>query len=302
MFDYKSIQSLEAIATQGGFDKAAKSLHISQSAISQRIKQLEDQIGQPLLIRSNPVEITATGKKLLRHFKQVRLLEHELQADIKGKTNPSSVNIALAVNADSLATWFMPALNDLVLRQDWLLQVTIDDEAQTHNLLKAGSVIGCITTQKRAMSGCSSDFLGIMRYFCVASPRFCDKYFQPAAIRSNLLKAPAVVFNAKDKLHHKFLKQYFDIDEQQFNSHQIPSSEGFLEMIKLGFGYGMVSHLQADKLIQRGQLVNLFPEHFIDVPLYWQHWNISAQQNRLLFRALSLSSQKLLIQPGQLAG
>ncbi|MGM8892298.1 ArgP/LysG family DNA-binding transcriptional regulator, partial [Psychrobacter sp. 1Y1] len=153
MFDYAHLKALSIVVSQGGFDKAAKHLFISQSAVSQRIKQLEDKVGQSLLVRTNPVRATETGKRLLRHYAQVQLLESELRSemDVDDPSLPTIVKIA--VNADSLATWFLPALAEVFKRHKWLLELIIDDEAYTHHLLKNGEAVGCVTTSQIALSG-----------------------------------------------------------------------------------------------------------------------------------------------------
>ncbi|MCL1144602.1 LysR family transcriptional regulator ArgP [Shewanella sp. 10N.261.52.F9] len=295
MFDYAHLKALSIVVSQGGFDKAAKHLFISQSAVSQRIKQLEDKIGQSLLVRTNPVRATETGKRLLRHYSQVQLLESELRSemDVDDPSLPTIVKIA--VNADSLATWFLPALVDVFKQHKWLLELIVDDEAYTHNLLKNGEAVGCVTTSQIALSGCSSEFLGNMEYLCVATPEFADQYFQSNDPIEEVARAPAVVFSTKDKLHDKFVNFYFGISDKSWREHKIPSSESFLEAIKMGLGYGLVGHLQAKDLLESGELIEIFPDKRMQVPLYWQHWNIKAKQTSIVYRSLAASAQQALV-------
>ncbi|WP_299806369.1 LysR family transcriptional regulator ArgP [uncultured Shewanella sp.] len=294
MFDYAHLKALSIVVSQGGFDKAAQHLYISQSAVSQRIKQLEDKVGQALLVRSNPVRPTETGKRLLRHYAQVQLLESELRSemDVDDPSLPTIVKIA--VNADSLATWFLPALTQIFKQQKWLLELIVDDEAYTHHLLKNGEAVGCVTTTQLALSGCSSEFLGNMEYQCVATPEFIEQYFSSDVPLDDITHAPAVVFSTKDKLHDKFLSFYFDINDKSWREHKIPSSESFLEAIKMGLGYGLVAHLQAKPLLDSGELVEIFPHKRMQVPLYWQHWNIKAKQTSIIYRALAMSAKEQL--------
>ncbi|MCK8046500.1 LysR family transcriptional regulator ArgP [Shewanella sp. 1CM18E] len=297
MFDYAHLKALSIVVAQGGFDKAAQHLFISQSAVSQRIKQLEDKVGQSLLIRANPVRPTETGKRLLRHYAQVQLLESELRSemDVDDPSLPTIVKIA--VNADSLATWFLPALVEVFKHHKWLLELIIDDEAYTHNLLKNGEAVGCVTTSHLALTGCSSEFLGHMEYLCVATPAFIEQYFEANSTIEDIALAPAVVFSTKDKLHDKFLSFYFGITDKSWREHKIPSSESFLEAIKMGMGYGLVGHLQAQSLLDSGELVEVFPNKRMQVPLYWQHWNIKAKQTSVIYRSLAASAQNALIIP-----
>ncbi|MDT3281779.1 LysR family transcriptional regulator ArgP [Shewanella scandinavica] len=310
MLEYANLKALAVVVSEGGFDRAAKVLHITQSAVSQRIRQLEEKVGQSLLIRSNPVVATPTGKRLLRHYSQVQLLESELRAEMDADDPNHPTTVRIAVNADSLATWFLPALAGMFSRHAWLLELIVDDESYTHHLLKNGEAVGCVTTTEVPMAGCSSEFLGTMEYLCVATPEFAARYFGEqrdsqslsdtqlfnGISQAQLAKAPAVVFSTKDKLHEKFLAQYFNMTPGQWWQHTIPSSESFLEAINLSLGYGLVGHLQAKPLIDQGILIELTPERRMRVPLFWQHWNIKAKQTTLVYRALAATAQHNLLQ------
>ncbi|GLP94766.1 LysR family transcriptional regulator ArgP [Paraferrimonas sedimenticola] len=296
MLDYKGLQALATVVQEGGFERAAKVLFISQSAVSQRVKQLEQKTGEALLIRSNPVETTAAGNRLLRHFQQVSLLEAELGHERGEEVALAQSKIQIAVNADSLATWFMPSLNALFDRRDWLLDLIIDDEGETHKLLKDGKVIGCVTTEAHALPGCRSDYLGTMIYSCVCNRSFKARYFADGMTPAALQKAPGVVFSVKDEMHHRYLQQHHNMAPGQWQYHRIPSSESFLELIVNGFGYGLVSHLQAKPLIEQQRLIELEPDKQMKVPLYWQHWNIKAPQTTLIYRALSATARRYLLQ------
>ncbi|MGL5667150.1 MAG: LysR family transcriptional regulator ArgP, partial [Shewanella sp.] len=216
MLEYANLKALAVVVSEGGFERAAKVLHITQSAVSQRVRQLEERVGQSLLIRSTPVVATPTGKRLLRHYSQVQLLESELRAELDADDPNHPTTVRIAVNADSLATWFLPALADMFSRHAWLLELIVDDESYTHHLLKNGEAVGCVTTTANPMAGCSSEFLGTMEYMCVATPAFAARYFEwvensddvgTQITQAQLAKAPAVVFSTKDKMHEKYLAQ-----------------------------------------------------------------------------------------------
>lgn len=191
MLEYANLKALAVVVAEGGFDRAAKVLHITQSAVSQRIRQLEEKVGQSLLIRANPVVATPTGKRLLRHYSQVQLLESELRAEMDADDPNHPTTVRIAVNADSLATWFLPALAGMFSRHSWLLELIVDDESYTHHLLKNGEAVGCVTTTQAPMAGCSSEFLGTMEYLCVATPEFAARYFpETRTARSPVTPAP----------------------------------------------------------------------------------------------------------------
>ncbi|MGI2258388.1 LysR family transcriptional regulator ArgP [Shewanella sp. GXUN23E] len=295
MFDYLQLKALATVVSEGGFERAARVLNITQSAVSQRVRSLEQKMGQSLVIRSVPVEATPLGKRLLRHFAQVEMLEQELQAEMDGDDPSQPTNVRIAVNADTLATWFLPALSPLFNRRNWLMELIVDDESYTHNLLRSGEVVGCVTTTSEPLPGCKSDPLGVMEYLCVATPGFRDKFFYDGVDSRSLLAAPAVIFSTKDRLHHRYLKQYFQLDEVSIWQHTIPSSEGFLDAVCREMGYGLVAHLQAQPLLDKGILVELTPGMRKQVPLYWQHWNIKAKQTTLIYRALIAGCRQVLL-------
>ena len=111
MFDYKLLAALAAVVEQGGFERAAQVLGLSQSAVSQRIKLLEARVGQPVLVRETPPSATEVGRRLLNHVQQVRLLERDLQAQVPALDEGAAPErLRIALNADSLATWLAPAL------------------------------------------------------------------------------------------------------------------------------------------------------------------------------------------------
>ena len=108
-FDYNLLTTLAVVVREGSFEIAAAHLNISQSAVSQRIKILENRLGSPLVVRGRPCIGTPLGRRLCAHVDRVALLEHGLRdvmRSSKGGARPPRTMIPIAVNADSLATWF----------------------------------------------------------------------------------------------------------------------------------------------------------------------------------------------------
>ncbi|WP_300716878.1 HTH-type transcriptional regulator ArgP [Hydrogenophaga sp.] len=284
MLDARQLEALNAVIEHGGFGPAAKALSITLAAVSLRIKSLEDTLGQRLLVRGKQVRATPAGQALLGHVKQVRLMEADLLTGLQGGA-PSRggvrwQSLGVAINADSVASWFLPGVAALLQRHHLLLEILIDDQDHTHDALKSGDVMGCVTTLTTAMRGCVAEPLGVMRYRCVASPAVAQRCRTPRGAVSvhKLLAQPAVIFNRKDALQDTFLLQHFGLRQPNYPRHFAPAVEAFETAIELGLGWGMVpeQHLAA-----RPGLQEILPDATVDVVLYWQHWaheSLSAQR------------------------
>jgi LysR family transcriptional regulator (chromosome initiation inhibitor) len=284
MLDARQLEALAAVVDFGGFGPAAQSLSLSLAAVSLRIKSLEDTLGQRLLVRGKQVRATPAGQALLGHVKQVRLMEADLLDGLQGGAQPRGgvrwQSLGVAINADSVASWFLPGVAALLQRHHLLLEILIDDQDHTHDALKSGDVMGCVTTLTTAMRGCVAEPLGVMRYRCVASPAVAQRCRTPRGAVSvhKLLAQPAVIFNRKDALQDAFLEQHFGLRQPNYPRHFAPAVEAFETAIELGLGWGMVpeQHLAA-----RPGLQEILPDATVDVVLYWQHWaheSLSAQR------------------------
>ena len=293
MFDYKLLSALAAVVEQAGFERAAQVLGLSQSAISQRIKLLEARIGQPVLIRATPPTPTEIGRRLLNHVQQVRLLERDLQSAVPALDDeglPERLRIAL--NADSLATWWAPAVGDFCAEQHLLLDLVVEDQTVGLKRMRAGEVAACLCASERPVAGARSVLLGAMRYRALASPAFIARHFPDGVSAALLSKTPALVFGPDDFLQHRYLAA-LGVDGG-FEHHLCPSSEGFIRLAEAGLGWGLVPELQVREQLERGLLVELLPDKPIDVPLYWHHWRNGGQLLSQLTEHLSRSASRWL--------
>jgi LysR family transcriptional regulator (chromosome initiation inhibitor) len=276
MFDYKLIEALATVLGQGGFEKAAKVLHLTQSAVSQRVKLLEEQSGQILLVRTTPPQPTMAGRVLLKHYLQVRQLEEEVRGRM-GDQGQETVTLAVGINADSLATWFGEIIPAFVRREGLLLDLRVDDQDQTHRLLKNGEVMGCVSTQATAMQGCLVKELGCMPYRVFAAPQFAEQWFGEQKLSIAACRhAPFILFNRKDEVHHQLFHQLLGEIPSPLPTHYLPSSEKFGDCIAGGMGYGMLPDQQSKRMLQQGRIIDLAPGHFVPVHLYWHCWNIGS--------------------------
>ena len=266
MIDYKLLQALVAVIQQGGFERAAEKLFITQSAISQRIKQLEGQLGQPVLVRSHPPRATALGQKLHTHWQQVQ----QLQAGLNLNEQSQCLSIRIAVNADSLATWLPRALvTDHI--DNISFDLLVEDQDVALRRMRQGEVMGCVCSDPEPLNGAKVSRLGSMRYRAVASPQFIQRFNIGQLNQTELADVPCLVFNRDDILQHQFIKQM--TGAQPSHIHLCPSSEGFVQCALAGIGYGLLPELQISQQLADGSLRDIVPGYFQDVPLFWHHWS-----------------------------
>ena len=294
MLDYKLIEALALVAQGGGFDRAAKALNITQSAVSQRVKLLEEQMGQILVARSAPPRLTSAGRNLLKHYLQVKRLEDDLFGGMVRQVDKGYTPIAVALNADSLATWFLDAIKAFVVKDGVLLDIRVDDQEQTHQMLKDGDVVGCISTKDQPLQGCRIDYLGKMYYHMFAAPEFAKKWFPAGLTIADVCNAPAIIFNRKDELHNKLFRRVLGQVPDSIPANYVPSAEKFVDFIAMGLGYGMLPRQQSSQFTGDGRLVDLAPGHNIVVKLYWHCWNLKSKLLVKFTRQLTLGAKALL--------
>ena len=294
-FDPDALECLAAIVEESGFERAAQRLHITQSAVSQRLRALEAQVGTVLIVRSRPLKATAAGLLLLKHTKQLRLLRADLERDLKERAPSSTGNgreeerISIAINADSIATWALGALGDLA-RQGLPLEIITDDQDFTHEWLRSGQVLGCVTTLKQPLRGCKLVPLGAMDYIAVASRSFALTHLPEGLTPHNFSRIPFVAFNRKDDMQGEFVSQAFGLKRVALSQMFVPSSEGQVRAALAGWGASVLPALLVQDLIEAGTLVNLAPGQALPIQLYWHCWNLESAVLDSLTRALTSAS------------
>ncbi|QRF53562.1 LysR family transcriptional regulator ArgP [Rhizobium rosettiformans] len=271
MFDPAQLAALSAVLRAGSFERAAQMLHVTQSAISQRLRQLEEQVGTSLVIRSQPCRATEAGERLFRHAEEVRLLEQGVRRDLglsahTGGDAAGFPTLRLAVNADSLATWFVAAMQDI---EGVLFDLVIDDQDHSADWLKRGEVRAAISGSAKPVQGCDCRPLGTLRYLATASPRFMAQWFEGDRVTAaSLGRAPVITFNSKDRLQVRWAEEVLGVATTG-PSHWLPSSHAFVDAAIAGLGWGMNPELLAGAALSDGRLREVVPGKPLDVPLYW---------------------------------
>lgn len=295
--DLGQLRALATTVDEGSLEGAARALHVTPSAVSQRLRALEAATGQVLLVRSRPVRVTGPGEVVLRLARQVALLAQDAAAELGVPAGPvASARVALAVNADSLATWVLPALAPLA--GELRLELHRADQERTAALLRDGTVVGAVTTEAAPVAGCRASVLGAMRYRALATPEVLGRWFPVGPTPDALARAPVVVFDRDDDLQHAFLRRHAP-GAAPPPAHRVPSSADFVDAVRLGWGWGMVPDLQAGDDLDRGRLVEVAPGDAVDVVLHWQRWRAGgAALDRVTAALAGHAAHALVTGPG----
>lgn len=288
--DTTQLETLLAIAEEGSFEAAAKRLHVTPSAISQRVRAAERAAGQVLVRRSSPATITEAGAPLMRLGRQFRLLTAEAEAAMGDDT---VTDLAVAVNADTLSTWFAPVMAAVADLPRTALRVHVEDESLSHDLLRRGEVLAAITAEPRPVQGCSVEPLGTMRYLPAAAPRLLERHRRGRSF--DWAAAPMMVFNEKDRLQHRVLAGRGVTAPDVV--HRVPSSADFLAAIVAGLGWGAVPESQFTPAAAAGELVRLPGSDPIGVGLHWQRWRLESPGLEALSHAVRRAAAGSLRRP-----
>ena len=297
MLDYPSLAALAAVVREGSFERAARALHVTPSAISQRIRLLEERAGCALVVRGQPCRATDAGRRLCQHVDRVHLLEQELRENLPGfaPEGAARVPLPIAVNADSLATWLAPALARFAAEAPVLLDVAVDDQDHTADWLRSGAVLAAVTGTARPATGSNSSPIGAMRYVAVASPAFIARYFARGSVgAASLAQAPSLVFNAKDDLQARWVRRLCH-RHVELPRHTLPSPQAFVTAGLAGMGWGMHPQALVAQQLEEGALAELVPGTPLDVPLYWQQARSASRLLEGLTRGVLEAARAALI-------
>lgn len=302
-FEPDALECLAAIVEEGGFERAAGRLSITQSAVSQRLRSLEAQVGTVLLVRSRPVKPTTAGRLLLKHAMQMRLLRADLEQDLKelalqSPTLREEDRISIAINADSIATWALGALDNL-MREGLPLEIITDDQDFTHDWLREGQVLGCVTTTDRALRGCKVSALGSMEYIAVASPQYAEEHCPRGLSPQNFRQIPFIAFNRKDDLQTEFVAHALRLPRISLMQRFVPNGFGQMQAVRSGWGASVLPRSMVAQALAAGEMVDISPGFSLGVALYWHCWNLNSEVIDRLSAALESGARAALTQSKQ---
>lgn len=292
MFDYKGIEALHAVHQLQSFEAAAKKLFLTQSAVSQRIKALENFYGEPVLVRTLPYRLTKLGTYLIGHFKKIALLESDFLEQLRGGTNVQR-HVSIALNRDSLETWFIEVVREAEIFSEVSVEIIADDQELTLDYLMTGQVLACLSPAEKARAHAQVARLGTMDYALVAAPKIKQSFFSKSPRRA-LSAVRGIKFDHNDVIHDRYVEKFFRMSGADISYHYVPSLQAFKQFALLGLGYGLIPVLDIVQELRDGSLVNLFPTKIWSVPLYWHYWSIPSEFCQRFNEAMILHGRKKL--------
>ncbi len=292
MLDPAQLAALAAVHRRGSFDLAAAELHVTPSAISQRVKALEEATGTLLIRRGQPCTATNAGLRLIRHHDEITLMERTLTADLP-RLSPGPATLRIAVNADSLATWVIPAL---AATSGFLFDLVIDDQDVSQDWLRRGEVLAAITSHSGPLQGCDTFPLGALRYRATAAPQFIARWFPDGVSPKALASAPTLTFSDNDQLQARWVARHNPLRRQALPTHRMASSQAFVDACLAGLGWGLNPEPLIRAHIASGALVEMIPDTALDVALNWQFTRLAAPALRPLTDAIRKAAATVLVQ------
>lgn len=268
-FDPAQLETLVTITEEGTFEAAARRLHLTPSAVSQRIRALERTAGQVLVRRATPSVATPAGEPLVRLGRQMRLLAAEAAAALGAA---EVVELAVAVNADSLATWFRPVLDAVAARPSTALRLHVEDQVYSHDLLRRGEVLAAVSSEAEPVQGCAVEPLGGLRYTPAATPALVERHRRGRGVDWSAL--PMVVFNEKDHLQDDLLAAHGAARPPVV--HRVPSTADFHQAVRRGLGWGMLLDEQLEPDLAEGRVVRMPGARPVVVRLFWHRWRLDS--------------------------
>lgn len=295
MIDYAASRAVAAVVQTGSFEAAARMLNVTPSAISQRVRNLEERLGTVLIERGTPCVATEKGARLCRHMEQVGMLEKELHQHLPGLGDLPELQVTLniAANADSLGTWFLRAVSAFTRDAEYLLNIAIDDEGHTADWLRRGRVVAAVTALAKPVQGCTVKSLGALRYASTASPDFVRRYFPNGVTAEAIARAPALTFNQKDLLQQDWVRRTFK-QSVVFPTHWLPSTQAFVDASVEGLGWALNPVQLVQRHLASGQLVELVPGAYLERSLFWQVNRLSANRLSPLTQAIKETARREL--------
>jgi len=250
------LEAFYSVARHLNFSKGARAIHITQSAISQRISALEENLGASLFIRERAnLKLTPQGERLLRFCQQQEQYENELLTELKApdtKNQALTGDIRIGGFSSIARSVIVPALAPLLLEHAVLGFTLVTKElSELLAILKSGEVDFIITNQKSEKQEIESIFLGVEENVLVESKKFKNSM--------NCLD-----HDADDITTSSYMK-VSNKDNKKFQRRYVDDVYGLIDGVKHGLGRAVLPK----HLIQNEKDFTIIkPEFILKVQIY----------------------------------
>lgn len=262
MYKNVHIKTVVTVAEKGSLAAASKSLHLSPSAISQRIKQLESRIGIQIFERNNSgMTLSVAGQQLLPLFRQWVKVERSLDEKFRALRHGVEIhlNLGCSVNAKLLGVY---SLVDNLTQTFPRLRITLNKQSSVvaANLVASGELHAAIIYGHTARPTVEAEPLGIMPLSVVG----------PSDWKSSAGDDPEVPWIVPDDDCPFFpaIRQYLGsrfphVQVVRLASHQESTIK---ELVENGHGLSLLSAMEADESESRGELA-VYAKNVAELPI-----------------------------------
>lgn len=298
MLDHAHLVALLTVERERSFIRAADRLGLSKSAVSQRVRLLEQRVGTVLVRRTRPVEMTGSGSRMCRYAETVEQMESDLlrSFSIRAMENASDVaKLRVLVDADSLATWFLDVLEEEAATDDpRLFDLSVADQDLSLAAMREGHALTAISSHSEPVQGYRSRTLGTQVYLAVASPAFIERHLADGTSLASLRMAPCICRSVHDSLHNQWMSEVFG-ETVGVPTHVVSCVQTGLQACRSGAGWFMAPVRLAEPLLD-GELVPLEPRTYLRKRLYWHVGLMAEETLRSLSRRVIAAAQACLEQ------
>jgi DNA-binding transcriptional LysR family regulator len=245
------LKAFVAVAEHKTVHQAAEALSLTQTAVTQRIKLLEEKLGVSLFVRSRKgMELTQEGLALLRHSYLFKSLEAEALKELQGVGLETEAEIHIAAPMSIMSARVLPACVPLARKYPRLnFRFSVMDQDTRHNLLKQSGCDLAILSGEHVAPEVSTKPLKPEAYVMVGPHGWESREIQ------ELVKTEKIIdFFPEDPFTFSYLKEYGLFEVARKSRHFVNNTELVAFMISEGLGYSVLTTEFLEPFLARHEL------------------------------------------------
>lgn len=243
--------AFEAVIREGTVHAAAESLFLTQTAVTQRIHQLEQRMKTTLFIRSRRgMLLTIEGEQLHRYCQRVAEMGGEVLASIHGAGISSNLRVKIAGQTSIMRSRIIPQCQSVMKAFPKLhISFLIDDSIDITQRLKSGEFDFVIVQPEQVAREMKSKRLTPEHYLLV-----CSSKWQNRKLDEIISQEKIIDFDQDDQMTFSYLKEYGLLANLQPERHFVNNTESIAQLFIAEFGYGVLTKEFAEPYIKSGEL------------------------------------------------